>query len=61
VSFGGFDGFLLLVVAGARNELRSTLPTLVLTHLKANNQFVCGLCSTLVGTHKTSISYTNVE
>jgi hypothetical protein len=31
VSFGGFDFFLLLVVLGARNKLRSTLSTLVLT------------------------------
>jgi hypothetical protein len=39
VSFGGFDYFLLLVVVGASNKLRSTLPTLVLTPLKANTQF----------------------
>jgi hypothetical protein len=36
VSFGRFDGFLLLVVVGARNKLGSTLPTLVLTSLKPN-------------------------
>jgi hypothetical protein len=36
VSFGGFDYFLLLVVVGVSNKLRSTLPTLVLTPLKAN-------------------------
>jgi hypothetical protein len=36
VSFGGFDYFLLLVVVGARNKLRITLPTHVLTPLKAN-------------------------
>jgi hypothetical protein len=30
VSFGGFDCFLLLVVVGARNKLRSTLPPLFL-------------------------------
>jgi hypothetical protein len=33
VSFGEFDCFLLLVVVGARDELRSTLHTLVLTPL----------------------------
>jgi hypothetical protein len=36
VSFGGFDCFLFLVIVGARNKLRSTLHTLVLTPLKAN-------------------------
>jgi hypothetical protein len=48
VSFGGFDGFLLLVVDGARNKLGSTLSTLVLTPLKANTQFVCGFGCTLL-------------
>jgi hypothetical protein len=48
VSFGGFDCFLLLVVVGARNKLRSTLLTLVLTSLKPNIQFVCGLGCTLL-------------
>jgi hypothetical protein len=48
VSFGGFDYFLLLVVDGARNELRSILLTLVLTPLKANTQFVCGFGCTLL-------------
>jgi hypothetical protein len=37
VSFGGFDCFLLFVIVGARNELESTLLTLVLTPLKLNN------------------------
>jgi hypothetical protein len=36
LGFDGFDGFLFLVVVGARNELRSTLLTLVLTPLKTN-------------------------
>jgi hypothetical protein len=36
VSFGGFDCFLLLMVVGARNKLRSTLLTLVLTSFKPN-------------------------
>jgi hypothetical protein len=40
VSFGGFDYCLLLVVVGARNNLRSTLLTLVLTSLKPNTQIV---------------------
>jgi hypothetical protein len=47
VSFGGFECFLLFVVVGARNKLRSTLLTLVLTSLKANTQFICGLGCTL--------------
>jgi hypothetical protein len=46
VSFGGFDGFLLFVVGGAGNELGSTLLTLILTSIKVNTQFVCGLCCT---------------
>jgi hypothetical protein len=48
VSFGGFDCFLLLVVGGARNELVSTLLTLVLTLLKTNTQSVCGFGCTLL-------------
>jgi hypothetical protein len=48
VSFGGFDCFLLLVVGGAGNELGSTLSTLVLSSLKPNTQFVCGLGCTLL-------------
>jgi hypothetical protein len=48
VCFGGFDYFLFLVVVGSRNKLRSTLPTLVLSPLKANTQFVCGLGCTLL-------------
>jgi hypothetical protein len=48
VSFGGFDSFLLLAVGGARNELGSTLLTLILTPLKTNTQFVCGFGCTLL-------------
>jgi hypothetical protein len=48
VSFGGFDYLLLLVVGGARNELGSTLLTLILTPLKTNTQFICGLGCTLL-------------
>jgi hypothetical protein len=48
VSFGGFDGFLLLVVVGATNKFRSTLPTLVLTSLKPNTQFISGFGCTLL-------------
>jgi hypothetical protein len=47
VSFGGFDYFLHLVVVGARNKLRSTLLTLILTSLKADTQFLCGIGCTL--------------
>jgi hypothetical protein len=48
VSFGGFDWFLLLVGGGARNELGSTLLTLILTPLKTNTQFVCRFGCTLL-------------
>jgi hypothetical protein len=48
VSFGGFDYFLLLVIGGAMNKLGSTLLTLILTPLKTNTQFVCGLGYTLL-------------
>jgi hypothetical protein len=48
VSFGGFDCFLLLVIVGTRDKLRSTLLTLVLTALKANTQFICGFDCTLL-------------
>jgi hypothetical protein len=36
VSFDGFDGFLLLMVVGARNKFGSTLLTLLLTPFKIN-------------------------
>jgi hypothetical protein len=42
VSFGWFECFLLFVIVGARNKLRSTLLTLFLISLKSNTQFVCG-------------------
>jgi hypothetical protein len=48
VSFGGFDGFLFLVVVGARNKVRNSLPTFVLTPLKAKTQSVCGFDDTLL-------------
>jgi hypothetical protein len=48
VSFGGFDYFLILVIVGARDELRSTLHTLVHAPLKTNTQPVCGLGCTLI-------------
>jgi hypothetical protein len=47
VSFGGFYSLLLLVIVGPRNKLGSTLLILVLTSLKNNTQFVCGLGCTL--------------
>jgi hypothetical protein len=50
VSFGGFDYFLLFVIVEARDELRSTLHTLVLTPLKTNTQLVCGLDCSLLNT-----------
>jgi hypothetical protein len=48
VSFGWFECFLLLVVVGAMDKLRSTLLILVLTPLKTNTQYVCGFCGTLL-------------
>jgi hypothetical protein len=48
VGFGWFECFLLFVVVGARNELRSTLLTLILTSLKSNTQSVCGLACTIL-------------
>jgi hypothetical protein len=48
VGFGWFECFLLFVVVGARNDLRSTLLTLILTSLKPNIQFVCGYVCTLL-------------
>jgi hypothetical protein len=48
VSFGGFDCCFLFVVGGARNELGSTLPTLILTPLKTNTQSICGFGCTLL-------------
>jgi hypothetical protein len=48
VIFGGFDCFLLLVIVGTRDKLRSTLLTLVLIPLKTNTQFICGLGCTLL-------------
>jgi hypothetical protein len=47
VSFGGFECFLLFVVVGARNKLGSTLLTHILTSVKVNTQFLCGLSCTL--------------
>jgi hypothetical protein len=43
VSVGEFDCFLLLVVGGARDELRSILLTLVLTLLKPIPNLYVGL------------------
>jgi hypothetical protein len=43
VSFDGFDYFLLLVIVGSRDEIRSTLHTLVLTPLKAHNHLYVDL------------------
>jgi hypothetical protein len=54
MSFGGVECFLLFVVVGARNQLGSTLLTLVLTSLKANIQFVCGLGCTLIQDEKSN-------
>jgi hypothetical protein len=52
VSFGAFDCFLLFVVGGAGNELGSILPTLIVTTLKTNTQFICGLGCTLLNPTK---------
>jgi hypothetical protein len=50
MGFGWFECFLFFMVAGARNKLRSTLLTLLLTSLKSNTQSVCGLGCTLLNT-----------
>jgi hypothetical protein len=39
VGFDWFECFIIFVVVGARNKLRSTPLTLVLTSLKTNTQF----------------------
>jgi hypothetical protein len=54
VRFSGFDCFLLLVVGGSGNELRSTLLTLILRSLKPNTQFACGFGCTLLNPLKSS-------
>jgi hypothetical protein len=48
VSFGGFDSFLLLIIGEARNELGSTLLTVILAPLKTNTQLVCQFGCTLL-------------
>jgi hypothetical protein len=48
VSFDGFDCFILLMVGGAKNELGSTLLTLILTPLKTSTQLVCGFGYTIL-------------
>jgi hypothetical protein len=48
MGFGLFECFLFFMVAGARNKLRSTLHTFLLTSLKPNTQSVCGLGCTLL-------------
>jgi hypothetical protein len=48
MGFGWFECFLFFMVAGARNKLRSTLLTFLLTSLEPNTQSVCGLGCTLV-------------
>jgi hypothetical protein len=48
MGFGWFECFLFFMVAEARNKLRSTLLTFLLTSLKPNTQSVCGLGCTLL-------------
>jgi hypothetical protein len=48
MGFGWFECFLLFVVVGARNELKSTHLTLILTSLKPNTQFLCGFACALL-------------
>jgi hypothetical protein len=57
VSFGGFDCYFLCVVLGARNELGTTLLTLILTPLKTNTQFVCGIGYTLLNPTQVILNY----
>jgi bacteriorhodopsin len=44
VGFGCFECFLFFMVVGARDKLRSTLLTLILTHFLAQNSFL-KMCS----------------
>jgi hypothetical protein len=49
MDFGWFECFLFFMVAGARNKLRSTLLTFLLTSLKPNSNLyvdLVALCST---------------
>jgi hypothetical protein len=48
MGFGWFECFLFFMVAGARNKLKSTLLTFLLTSLKPNTQSVYGLDCTLL-------------
>jgi hypothetical protein len=48
MGFGWFQCFLFFMVAGARNKLRSTLLTFLLTSLKPNTQSVYGFGCTLL-------------
>jgi hypothetical protein len=48
MGFGWFECFLFFMVARARNKLRSTLLTFLLTSLKPNIQSICGLGCTLL-------------
>jgi hypothetical protein len=48
MGFGWFECFLFFMIAGARNKLRSTLLTLILTSLKPSPQSVFGFGCTLL-------------
>jgi hypothetical protein len=48
MGFGWFECFLFFMVTGARNKLRSTLLTFLLTSLKPNTHSVCGFDYTLL-------------
>jgi hypothetical protein len=48
MGFCWFECFLFLMLARARNKLRSTRLTFLLTSLKPNTQFVCRLGCTLL-------------
>jgi hypothetical protein len=57
IGFGWFECFLFFMVAGARNKLRSTLLTFLLTSLKPNPQSVCGLDCTLLNPAQVLLIY----
>jgi hypothetical protein len=57
VSFGGFDYFLFFMVVGGWNKLESSFFTLVITPLKANTQFVCEFCCTLLDPTQVILNY----
>jgi hypothetical protein len=57
MGFGWFECFLFFMVARARNKLRSTFLTILLTSLKPNTQSVCALGWTLLNPTQVLLNY----